>query len=106
MLVEINGRRYDLRFVPRLKNYGDCDPPNVKNKQIRVRQSLRGRLRLDTIIHELLHAALWEVREEWVDQTATDIARILDKLGYRNVEEATEGEFGADWAASGKAGEE
>lgn len=106
MLVEINGRRYDLRFVPRLKNYGDCDPPTVKKKQIRVRQSLRGRLRLDTIIHELLHAALWEVREEWVDQTATDIARILDKLGYRNVDEATEGEFGADGSASGKAGEE
>lgn len=90
MLVTIRGKRYRLRFVPGLKHYGMCDAPDKAGKEIKVRRSLRGQLKLDTIIHECLHAALWDLGEESIDQAATDIARVLTRLGYRDGSEREE----------------
>ena len=42
--------------------------------------------RLDTIIHETLHAALPLLDEEAVRASATDIARVLTKSGYKYAE--------------------
>jgi hypothetical protein len=63
---------------------GHCDLPHVVNKRILVAKNLRGRIELDTIIHEILHAADSTKDEEWVDEVARDMAIILhDRLGYR-----------------------
>jgi hypothetical protein len=84
MIIQIRGKRW--KFV---REYikgalGTCDSRETKGKKIRVRPSLRGQTELDTIIHELLHASAWDVLDEsFVDQTATDIARALYKIGYR-----------------------
>ena len=46
-----------------------------------------GRELLETIIHESLHACLWDLDEEAVTMTARDIARLLWRLGYRTEED-------------------
>jgi hypothetical protein len=38
---------------------------------------------MDSIIHEVLHAALWDLDEEAVHTTANAISEALWKLGYR-----------------------
>lgn len=65
---------------------GSCDAPSLPNKTIRVRPSLKGRVELDTHIHEMLHACLWDLDEEAVCESAEDIARALWRLGYRKTE--------------------
>jgi len=74
-------------FARNLKENGYCDAPDVPGKTIRVSTRLRGRKRLEIILHECLHAADWSKDESWVDETAKDLARILDRLGYRDGEE-------------------
>jgi len=88
MLVKVLGKCWRLRFVPNLKNRGDIDPPEKARKEIRIGSELRGELRLDTILHELTHAAGWLAREECVGQFATDAARVLWRLGYRDTNES------------------
>lgn len=85
MKVTIRNKAWDFRFVKRLPpdTLGHCDHPQRQAKQIRVLEKLKGKDRLDCVIHELLHAACWDLAEETVDQTATDVAAVLWKLGYR-----------------------
>lgn len=85
MRIKICGKIWQLRFVPTLGDgkAGDCDPPEAKSKTIRVLSRLRGERQLDILIHEMLHAADWHRSEEWVEETASDIARSLYRLGYR-----------------------
>lgn len=87
MLVTILGKRWRLRFAPNLKNRGDIDPPGVPDKEIRIGSDLRGELRLDTILHEFTHGGFPNIDEATVDQFATDVARGLWRLGYRNTNE-------------------
>ena len=84
MYVRLNKRWWRLRFVAKLNAAGECDSPDTKKKEIRIRESLKGEDRLDTIIHEALHACLWELDDDFVDTIASDIARVLWRLGYRS----------------------
>lgn len=52
-------------------------------KRIRIFAGLWGFRRLDTELHEALHAAYPMLDEEAVKQGATDIARLLWRIGYR-----------------------
>ncbi len=63
---------------------GECDP---NTKTISVLKSTNGRLRLDTLIHEMLHAVLPEKNELWVNSVATDMTNVLWEYGYRNASE-------------------
>lgn len=85
MRVQVRGKRYKLAFraIRSQKYLGRCDSPQEPAKQIVIDQSLRGELLLDTLVHELLHAACWDLAEETVEATASDIASVLWKLGYR-----------------------
>ena len=38
---------------------------------------------MDTIIHECIHAEGWHIDEVFIERAATDIARVLLRLGYR-----------------------
>lgn len=82
--ITIRGRRYRLIYA-RLPHDADgiCDAPDTEGKRIRIRRSLRGRRELDTLIHEMLHAAMWDLDESAVHDTAHDIAAVLWRLGYR-----------------------
>lgn len=88
--VVIRGRRYKLRAVRASQMLckadnpmGECDPPDMRGKQIRVRKTLRGERLLEVLLHEMLHAAYWDMDETAIDITARDIARALWRAGYR-----------------------
>jgi hypothetical protein len=83
MRVKLLGRWWGLRFVPNLRDDGACDPPTLKGKEIRVKSTLTGVDRLETVIHEMVHAAGWHLDEPFTEQFAHDAARVLWRLGYR-----------------------
>jgi hypothetical protein len=85
MRVRILGRYWNLirrNFIGK-GIQGDCDIPATGQKEIRVAQKCKGQLGLEVTIHELLHAAEWNLDEEFVRDFSEDAARILWKLGYR-----------------------
>jgi hypothetical protein len=65
----------------------DPKNPNVREKVL-IDERLKGRARLNTEIHEFLHAANPTQSEEHVTQQGDDLARILWSLGYRLKEDA------------------
>ena len=58
---------------------GSCDPPTKPNKEIKILSSLKGQEKLEVMLHEILHAALWDLDEQAIDETAADAARALWK---------------------------
>lgn len=87
--LKIVDKVWRLRFAPNMANRGDCDPPDQPGKEIRVSSALRGEERLEVLIHELVHAAGWHIDEAFVERFASDAARALWRLGYRDKEEVT-----------------
>lgn len=83
MIVQLVGKRWRLQFAPRLSDDGRCDPPDQTGKTITIALRLRGERHLCVLIHEMLHAVGWHIDEQHIDQTASDIARVLWRLGYR-----------------------
>lgn len=90
MRIRILGKAWTLSFVAyvggkrtkrgpgKFGDYGQCDDPDsAGTKRIRIREDLRGELLLDTIIHEMLHAANWHIDEDHVNRLATDMARTI-----------------------------
>ena len=82
MRVKLAGKRYKI-VLSDFTYSGECDSPETKDKKIRLKRGLRGLFLLDTIVHESLHACLWMADEEGIAQTASDIAKVLWRLGYR-----------------------
>jgi len=82
------GRRYNIRFdrQPLGRGHlGVCDAPTAgRNKTIVIRPNLSDRDKLDTAVHEALHACYWDMDEEAVNEGASDIAKFLWRLGYRD----------------------
>jgi hypothetical protein len=83
MRIQIMDKRWNLRFASNLSNHGECQAPTVRDKQMRILSSLRGKRRLTVLIHEMLHAANWHLDEQFVAQASEDIANVLWRLGYR-----------------------
>jgi hypothetical protein len=88
--VTIDGRRWLLRFT---KLNGDAAGwtffPNAARPRILIDERLRGGARMETIVHELLHAALGPtISEESVTEAAKVIRRTLVSLGYKEVKDA------------------
>ena len=84
--TKINGRLWRVVLTPARdmgKDWGRCDHPPGRHPTIQVRRSLKGVNLLDTIVHEVLHAARPELDEQAVDTTARCIAKALHALGYR-----------------------
>jgi hypothetical protein len=88
--IKIEGRRWLLRFT-RLK--GDAAGwtffDNAKRPRILIDDRLRGGARLETILHEILHAALGpSISEEAITEAARVQRRALAMLNYREVHDA------------------
>lgn len=83
----INGRRWRIRLVPAREMprdaLGDCDHPPGPHPTIRVRRNLTQQRLAEVVCHELLHAALPQLSEEAVTDTAAVLGRALFSLGWR-----------------------
>lgn len=79
MRIKILGKYWDLRFTHHglSNNDGECESPDTPDKKIRVKPSLSGKRALESVIHEMHHAADWHKDEEWVHEVAEDQARVL-----------------------------
>lgn len=90
MHAKIMGRMWQIRFVnardlPK-NTRGLCDPPKKAGKSLRILRRQSATDELDTLIHEMLHAAGWHIDEQFVEQFATDAARTLIRLGWRRAD--------------------
>lgn len=100
MRVRLGGRYLTLRWVPRgraiknrgrdrepfgLRDHGLTDAPHLPNREILLRMGLSPLKELDATLHEFIHGQDWSKDEEWVEEAATDLARILIRLGWRRV---------------------
>lgn len=88
MIIKIMNRKWRVLRPSEITcdgelQHGDCDPPDQKNKAIRVISSLEDRVELETFLHEMLHASDWSKDEYWVETCAFDISKALWRLGYR-----------------------
>ncbi|MGB1649668.1 MAG: hypothetical protein ACPHEP_01455 [Acidimicrobiales bacterium] len=86
--VKFNGKLWNVTYTVRRempkKTWGTC---NDKNSLIRVRTDLSTKNFLDTYIHEMLHAANFQCfSEEFVEQTATEIAKALMECEHLSIE--------------------
>lgn len=85
--ITLRGKRYRIVLCSRLGSddnpvYGECSDPNSKSPMIRYFVGLKGMRRLDVLIHEMLHACFWDLDEEGIEESASDIARALWRLGW------------------------
>ena len=84
MQITIHGKRWRLRFCKLDgETFGECDSPDTPRKEMRIEEDLTGQKKLDTLLHELRHAASWHVAEEVIELEASAIAACLWKLGLR-----------------------
>jgi hypothetical protein len=73
----IRGKQYKLRFVSNLKGLGECSSPSEPNRVIKIKKGLDTKTRFEIILHEIIHAACWDLAEETVEEMATDATTIL-----------------------------
>ena len=78
------GKRWLIRWrkLPGAQE-GECESPASQGKMIKVDPRTTKLRLLDTLIHEGLHACMWDLDEEAVHESASDIAKLLWRLGYR-----------------------
>ena len=84
MRCRLRGKYWLIRRekLPR-KLDGLCD---ANTRRITVQPHLSGERELDVLIHEMLHACHWDLDETAITETASDLARVLFRLGYRKAE--------------------
>ena len=85
--ITIDGKRWLLRFT---KLKGDAAGwtffDGSARPRILIDERLRGGARMETIIHELLHATLGPtISEEAVTEAARVVRRTLVNLGYKEM---------------------
>jgi len=76
-----NRRKY-LVYIGKLKGCTTISKRPALELYVRT-DHLSGRILLNTLIHESIHACDWDAPEKKVQQMANDISRFLWRLGYR-----------------------
>ena len=98
MRFKILGKYWNLMPVSRIsehKDYhivGQAEQTPGKPRVIKILSRLKGQDRLETIVHELTHAASWPLDETFIETFAVDVARVLWRLGYRQIDEVVAAE--------------
>lgn len=94
-----HGKEYKYVRSRKLKDKsGYCSNPSFKKKRriISVAADLKDKDELEINIHEFMHACGWFADEEWIDESASDIAAALWELGYRKDESKKTPEKGSN----------
>ena len=77
------GRRYTVEGKRQRRMSGYCDDPRSSDRIINIPIEGTTKDNLSTIVHESLHACLWDMSEDAVEDTADSIAKFLWKLNWR-----------------------
>lgn len=81
--VSVLKKKWTLQFCPSEemgRKAGCCDHPNSSKKAISIWDQLEGVECADTILHEMLHCAGFEIFDEhFIETLGTDMARALFK---------------------------
>jgi len=81
MHAMLGGRRYEIVRCRLPKDRrAECDPPNLKGKQIRISDKLTGKELVECVIHEAMHAQGWHLDEEFVTRAGREFANLLDRM--------------------------
>ena len=86
MFHKLRRKVWELIYVE-MEDLGLCDAPDRRSKKIKINKQLSGRIKLEIIIHEALHACAWDLDEEAVSETAKDISRLLWRERYFHKDE-------------------
>lgn len=83
MKIRIRGRSWTIKRVRMQSARGLCDHPEEANRTIKIASHLKGEEELEVIIHEMIHAGLWDLDETVVETLGEDLAAALWQMGYR-----------------------
>ena len=86
MFHKLRRKVWELIYIE-MEDLGLCDAPDRRSKKIKINKQLSGRIKLEIIIHEALHACAWDLDEEAVSETAKAISRLLWREGYFHKDE-------------------
>ena len=79
--LKVRGKKWGLRFVPNLgDSAGQCDYTGMV---IRIALGQKPQDELDTLVHELLHAAYPDLVESAIAEGSLGVSEALWRLGYR-----------------------
>jgi len=81
-LHSFRGKRYRIVACPS-DSGGVCDTPKGNDKEMVVPVDGETLHDLQSTIHEGIHACLWDLDEEAVQEMGDDIGRLLWRLGWR-----------------------
>jgi hypothetical protein len=88
--VTIRGNRYNFVVKKLRAARGLTEDPSTKNKTVYIDEREQGKELLATLIDEFIHCAIWELRNDVVDEISDDIADALWRCGLRFTEEIDE----------------
>jgi len=91
--IRIRRKYWTLRYVANFGADGECDEPQARSKLIRVRAGLPPKRELEVLVHEMLHAGLWDVSEDTIDRIAADVTERLAAIGWKKVKPPTQGRW-------------
>lgn len=80
----IGGTRWKLQRTRLRDRRGDC---NLDRKTIRVCESLIGQELVEVLVHEIVHARVWDLDEQAVEDIGQSVATALANWGLLNTEE-------------------
>lgn len=76
-------RRPHVRDKNGNRALGTCDPPEVRKRAIEIDPKLTGLDKLQVVIDESLHACVWDIDNDSVEECALAIAAFLWRCGLR-----------------------
>ncbi len=85
--VIVRGLPWSVVAVEMDSTWGMCDDPATEGREIWIDPRLSEEHELEICLHELLHAAFWDIDESVIEQVAKDFARVLWRMGYRKQDE-------------------
>jgi hypothetical protein len=85
--VTIRNKRYRFalkkHLIEKKEARGLTDAPDTKGKAVFIDPDQSQKDMLATLIDEFLHCAIWELRNDVVDQISDDLAHALWRCGLR-----------------------
>lgn len=88
--IRLGGKVWRVRFVLSKEipadRWADCSHPDEQDRGIRIRNSIKGKDRLETILHEALHGIYPDEDEKTISRSGRELAQLLWRCGYRRIE--------------------